>query len=175
MVRAPASQHPRRDSNSCPTPCVLCKFSARWRGGPRTQVRTGVEGRRRHSMRPSRSPTTRRACSPASAYKSILHGLQIHSSRRLLWLVPACSALKTRPVAATRQRPHRLVVRTSRRGRDNPGSTPGVDTRPGCALVCAAAGSRGAGGVLIASAATPQSKLRVHPAFGLQAASWCNG
>ena len=23
--------------------------------------------------------------------------------------------------------PHRLVVRTSRRGRDNPGSTPGVD------------------------------------------------
>ena len=24
--------------------------------------------------------------------------------------------------------PHRLVVRTSRRGRDNPGSTPGVDT-----------------------------------------------
>ena len=26
------------------------------------------------------------------------------------------------------QGPHRLVVRTSRRGRDNPGSTPGVDT-----------------------------------------------
>ena len=25
------------------------------------------------------------------------------------------------------KRPHRLVVRTSRRGRDNPGSTPGVD------------------------------------------------
>ena len=25
------------------------------------------------------------------------------------------------------QSPHRLVVRTSRRGRDNPGSTPGVD------------------------------------------------
>ena len=31
------------------------------------------------------------------------------------------------------QGPHRLVVRTSRRGRDNPGSTPGVDifARPG--------------------------------------------
>ena len=27
--------------------------------------------------------------------------------------------------------PHRLVVRTSRRGRDNPGSNPGVDMRPG--------------------------------------------
>ena len=26
--------------------------------------------------------------------------------------------------------PHRLVVRTSRRGRDNPGSTPGVDIYP---------------------------------------------
>ena len=26
------------------------------------------------------------------------------------------------------QGPHRLVVRTSRRGRDNPGATPGVDT-----------------------------------------------
>ena len=26
------------------------------------------------------------------------------------------------------KRLHRLVVRTSRRGRDNPGSTPGVDT-----------------------------------------------
>ncbi len=35
----------------------------------------------------------------------------------------------------------------------NPGSTPGVDTRPDCALVCATAGSHGAGGVLIASAA----------------------
>ena len=30
-------------------------------------------------------------------------------------------------VSFTRQGPHRLVVRTSRRGRDNPGSTPGVD------------------------------------------------
>jgi hypothetical protein len=29
--------------------------------------------------------------------------------------------------AILKQGPHRLVVRTSRRGRDNPGSTPGVD------------------------------------------------
>ena len=28
---------------------------------------------------------------------------------------------------ANTKSPHRLVVRTSRRGRDNPGSTPGVD------------------------------------------------
>ncbi len=53
--------------------------------------------------------------------------IQIHSSRSSNpfftsamisgWCLRACSALKTRPVAATRQRPHRLVVRMSRRGR----------------------------------------------------------
>ena len=36
--------------------------------------------------------------------------------------------------------PHRLVVRTSRCGRDNPGSTPGVDNalniEPVCAKMC---------------------------------------
>jgi hypothetical protein len=31
------------------------------------------------------------------------------------------------PPSASQQGPHRLVVRTSRCGRDNPGSTPGVD------------------------------------------------
>ena len=38
------------------------------------------------------------------------------------------------------QSPHRLVVRTSRCGRDNPGSTPGVDNalniEPVCAKMC---------------------------------------
>ena len=35
---------------------------------------------------------------------------------------------------ARRQGPHRLVVRTSRCGRDNPGSTPGVDIFLECQL-----------------------------------------
>ena len=37
----------------------------------------------------------------------------------LRWIVVGCLCLRCR-------RPHRLVVRTSRRGRDNPGSTPGA-------------------------------------------------
>ena len=32
-----------------------------------------------------------------------------------------------RTLVIAHHRPHRLVVRTSRRGRDNPGSTPGED------------------------------------------------
>ena len=44
----------------------------------------------------------------------------------------ACQACEK--VRHRRQSPYRLVVRTSRRGRDNPGSNPGVDMRPGTTI-----------------------------------------
>ena len=51
--------------------------------------------------------------------------------------IHAAAELRTRILAG--KRPHRLVVRTSRRGRDNPGSTPGVDISVVFWRSCAAA------------------------------------
>ena len=51
--------------------------------------------------------------------------LNLYSYRRVLTHARSSPTIGTALLAS--KCPHRLVVRTSRRGRDNPGSTPGVD------------------------------------------------
>ena len=59
-----------------------------------------------------------RVCQKASTFRREQQGDAQQS--RLSWT----GCVQSQPHA---QSPHRLVVRTSRRGRDNPGSTPGED------------------------------------------------
>ena len=74
------------------------------------------------------------ACFPARAMCS---GAAVpHSLRKSARAALVCCAIRCGSASfaagvrrvVRRRRPHRLVVRTSRRGRDNPGSTPGVDS-----------------------------------------------
>ena len=69
--------------------------------------------------------------------------------------IHAAAALRTRILAG--KRPHRLVVRTSRRGRDNPGSTPGVD------ISCVAASVRRPAAVFRVGGARPRVGNRQGP------------
>ena len=94
-------------------------------------------GRIRHCPHPPRNPPFSvasglgqqrciwAACSSASRHPRSLSRLLQHHPPQTPAPTSRCEIAL--PGWAARNSPHRLVVRTSRCGRDNPGSTPGVD------------------------------------------------
>ena len=77
----------------------------------------------------NRSRTTATANDADRQFARVVKGVDLRSTEgNFAWA--QTPQLTTPPLKSCAERPCRLVVRTSRRGRDNPGSTPGVDIAP---------------------------------------------